>query len=67
MIASFIIGALGVYSLMNLDTDISGDGVPNRPQRGPPIEYPWDQAIPILFAVLVSIGLFLLSFIKLLR
>ena len=67
LVMSLITSLLGFYSLTTLDTNISGDGVPNRPQKGPPIEYPWDQAIPRFFIVTVSLGLFVFSLVKLFR
>ena len=33
LISSILIGVLGVFALGNLDTNISGDGIPNKPQK----------------------------------
>jgi hypothetical protein len=62
-----LIGALGLLALGNLDTDISGDGIPNRPQREPPIEYPWDQAVQIIAVVALSAMTAIYSWAKIFR
>jgi len=54
LVSSILVVALGLYALNNLEMNISGDGIPNRPQRGPPLEYPWDQAVPIILFVVSS-------------
>lgn len=61
LVAGLLVSALGLYRLVNLDVDISGDGIPNRPQREPPVEYPWDQAVPIAVVVVLSVVLVLYS------
>jgi hypothetical protein len=52
---SIIIAIINLLSLPTLYENISGDSVPNRPQREPPIEYQWDTAITRLIIALVSI------------
>ncbi len=61
LVVGLLMSAVGVYRLVNLDVDISGDGIPNRPQREPPVEYPWDQAVPIFVVVVLSVALALYS------
>jgi len=61
LVAGLVMSSLGVYRLVNLDVDISGDGIPNRPQREPPVEYPWDEAIQIAVVVVLSVALALYS------
>lgn len=41
---SALVLSASILSLPSLYTNISGDGVPNRPQREPPVQYQWDQA-----------------------
>jgi hypothetical protein len=45
---------VSLLSVVGLKENISGDGIPNRPQGGPPIEYPWDQAMQILLIAFLS-------------
>ena len=54
VVSSILVVALGLYTLNNLDVNISGDGIPNRLQREPPVEYPWDQAVPIILVMVLS-------------
>ena len=54
LVSSILIGTLGLFALDNLDTNISGDGIPNRPQKEPPIKYPWDQAVQIIAVIALS-------------
>ena len=55
LVSSLLVVTLGLYAFNNLDyLNISGDGVPNRPQKEPPIEYPWDQAVQVVVIVVVS-------------
>jgi len=50
-----IITVLSLVSIPTLYENISGDNIPNRPQKEPPIEYQWDTAITrILIAVISS-------------
>lgn len=67
LVSSILIGIFGLFSLGNLDTNISGDGIPNRPQREPPIEYPWDQAVQIIAVVALSAITTIYSAIKIFR
>jgi hypothetical protein len=41
--------------MSSLDTNISGDGIPNRPQREPPVEYNWNLAVEIIAVVALSV------------
>jgi len=54
LVLSILIGAFELYTLVNLDVDISGDGIPNRPQKEPPNEYPWSQTVPIIVVFALS-------------
>ncbi len=53
---SSVVVIFSLISLAYLQVNISGDGVPNRPQGGPPIEYPWDQALVIFVTMILSMG-----------
>ncbi|MFX0202588.1 MAG: hypothetical protein ACFFCW_41320 [Candidatus Hodarchaeota archaeon] len=55
LVSSLLVVALGFHAFINLDTNISGDGIPNRPQKEPPIEYPWNQAAQFIFIMVLSI------------
>jgi hypothetical protein len=55
LFASVCFMVLGLFSLTGLSKDISGDSIPNRPQHGPPIEYNWNMAVPILILTVLSI------------
>ena len=67
LVSSILIGAFGLFALGNLDTNISGDGIPNRPQREPPIEYPWDQFLQIIGVVALSAITAVYSWVKIFR
>lgn len=67
LISSILIVAIGLYSLNNLEANISGDGVPNRPQKEPPLEYPWDQAVQIIVIVALSVITAIYSSVKIFR
>jgi len=53
---SLAVAIISIISLVYLQVNISGDGVPNRPQGGPPIEYPWGQALVIVVTAILSAG-----------
>ena len=63
LVSSILIGALGLYTLGNLDTNISGDGIPNRPQSA----RVWDQAVQIITVVTLSAIAAIYSGIKIFR
>jgi len=65
--SSILIGVLGILALDDIDTNISGDGIPNRPQREPPIEYPWDRALQIIAVVALSAMTAIYSWVKIIR
>jgi hypothetical protein len=67
LVTGLLMSAVGLYRLVNLDVDISGDGIPNRPQREPPVEYPWDEAIRIGVMVVLSVALALYSWSRISR
>ena len=55
LVSSLSVVILGLYAFSNLSyLNISGDGVPNRPQKEPPIEYPQDQAVQLIAIVVLS-------------
>ena len=56
MLASLVVTIVSLISLAYLQVNISGDGVPNRPQGGPPVEYPWGQAYAIIMVAILSAG-----------
>ena len=63
-----ISGYPGLYAFNSLNyLNISGDGVPNRPQKEPPIEYPQDQAVQIIFIVALSAITAVISISKIFR
>jgi len=48
-----------VYNLStfpNYVSNISGDGIPNRPQKEPPLEYHWDDIIQRVVLLVLSFG-----------
>jgi hypothetical protein len=63
LVASILIGALGLFALSNLDTNISGDGIPNKPQSA----RAWDQAVQIIAFVALSAITAIYSGIKIFR
>lgn len=66
--SSLLVVILGLYAFSNLNyLNISGDGVPNRPQKEPPIEYPWDQAVQIIAVVVLSAVTTVYSMAKIFR
>ena len=54
LLFSLAVAIISIISLVYLQVNISGDGVPNRPQGGPPIEYPWSQASAIILVMVLS-------------
>jgi len=63
LVSSILIGAFGLFTLGNLDANISGDGIPNRPQS----VRAWDQAVQIIAIVALSAIIAGYSGIKVLR
>ena len=51
---SVLILVFSLVSLPSLYENISGDSVPNRPQKEPPIEYQWDIAILRIIVAIIS-------------
>ena len=51
---SVLILVFSLVSLPSLYENISGDSVPNRPQKEPPIEYQWDTAILRIIVAIIS-------------
>ncbi|MCX6654932.1 MAG: hypothetical protein NTY03_07395 [Candidatus Bathyarchaeota archaeon] len=56
LLFSLAVAIISLISLAYLQVNISGDGVPNRPQGGPPVEYPWGQAYAIILVAILSAG-----------
>jgi hypothetical protein len=54
LVSSLLVITIGLYTLNNLTVNISGDGIPNRPQKEPPIEYPQETANQIIILVVLS-------------
>jgi hypothetical protein len=50
LVSSIVIGAFGLFTLGNIDRNISGDGIPNRLQS----IRAWDQALQIIAIVALS-------------
>ena len=64
-VSSLCVAIIGLYNLNNLNyVNISGDGIPNLPQKEPPIEYPWNQAIQYMIIVAVSVSMAIFSLYK---
>ena len=63
LVSSILIGAFGLFTLSNLDTNISGDGIPNKPQSA----RAWDQAVQIIVVVALSALAAIYSGIKIFR
>ena len=63
LVSSILIGAFGLFVLGNLDTNISGDGIPNKPQSA----RAWDQAVQIIAVVVLSAITAIYSGIKIFR
>ncbi len=53
---SVLVLVYSLSSLTNLYENISGDSIPNRPQKEPPIEYQWNVAISRIIIALISVG-----------
>ena len=66
LLVSILVTVVSTLSLPSLYQNISGDSVPNRPQKEPPIEYQWDQAILRITLAMVSvlIGMYSLKKIR---
>jgi len=56
---SLVIAVISLFSLTRLYENISGDNIPNRPQKEPPIVYRWDLAIIRIIVAAIS---FLIAF-----
>ena len=68
LVSSLLVVILGLYAFNNLNyLNISGDGVPNRPQKEPPIEYPQDQAVQMIVIVALSATIAVYSIAKIFR
>jgi len=63
LVSSILIGTFGLFALGNLETNISGDGIPNKPQS----TRVWDQAAQIIAVVALSAITALYSGINILR
>ena len=59
-----LIFIFSLISLPSLYERISGDSIPNRPQREPPIEYQWDVAFMRIIAAVISLVIGINSFNK---
>jgi hypothetical protein len=63
LVSSILIGIFGLFTLGNLDTNISGDGIPNRSQSA----RVWDQAMQIIAVIALSVITAIYSGIKIFR
>ena len=59
-IISLVIAVISLFSLTRLYENISGDSIPNRPQKEPPIVYRWDLAI--IRIIVSGISFFIASY-----
>ena len=64
LIVGILFSVLNLLSLATLYENISGDSIPNRPQKQPPIEYQWDVAITRIVLAILSLGISIYSFQK---
>lgn len=64
LVLSVFVTLLSLSSLPGLYENISGDSIPNRPQREPPIEYRWDTAVSRIIIAIISITVAGYSFRK---
>ncbi len=64
VILGILFSVLNLLSLAMLYENISGDSIPNRPQKQPPIEYQWDIAITRIVVAILSLGISIYSFQK---
>ena len=55
VVVSTLVFLISLLSLPNLYENISGDSIPNRPQKEPPIVYRWDLAVTIIIIAIISI------------
>ena len=67
LLTSLVVTIISLVSLVYLQVNISGDGVPNVSQHGPPIEYPWGQAMNVLFITILSTGIAVYSWRRIAR
>ena len=63
LVSSILIGAFGLFALGNLESNISGDGIPNKPQSA----RARDQAVQIIAFVALSAITAIYSGIKIFR
>jgi hypothetical protein len=61
---SILVTVLSLASLSVLYENISGDNIPNRPQKEPPIEYQWDTAISRILVALISSAISIYAYNK---
>ena len=59
---SIIVLVASIATFPSLTENISGDGVPNRPQREPPIEYQWNSVITRIVLIVLSFGVAVYSY-----
>jgi hypothetical protein len=66
LVASILVFLSSLLSLPHLYENISGDSIPNRPQREPPVEYQWDTAMIRVIVALISmtVGIYSLKKIR---
>ena len=63
LVSSILISAIGLLAIGNLNANISGDGIPNKPQSA----RIWDQAMQIIAVVVFSVIIAIYSGIKIFR
>lgn len=54
LVISTLVLVFSLISLPGLYENISGDNIPNRPQKEPPIEFRWDLAISRIIIAFIS-------------
>lgn len=64
LVVCALVIVLSLSSLPGLYENVSGDGIPNRPQKEPPNKYRWDIALSRIFIAVVSLTVGIYSFRK---
>ena len=67
LVVSTLVFFISLISLPNLYENISGDSIPNRPQKEPPIVYRWDLALTRIIIAIISliVGIYSLKKLRL--
>ena len=58
---SILVLLVSILTFPTPSQNVSGDGIPNRPQREPPIEYQWDAVIQRIGLIVITAGMAIYS------